>query len=427
MVRGIDLKRDIVFTNKKPAHPVWLVIGIMCFYVVMADFTLLTPAIQTIYDHFEATSTYTTVMLTVSITGIISFPSSLIFGLLYEKVGYKPIGTVGILLVALGGLYPFFMPDVTDIAVVMISRLIVGLGLGAVNPTGTALINRFFTGETRVKLVGIGNTVFYGSAAAFALIAGALTEIGWNYVFLAYGIALIPFFVVVITLLEPEKILIDPIEANAEEPGSAKVPVRAYAYCGLLFAYAMVNFSIIQLNSAMVAEFDIGSPIVAGFATCAYTLGGAIAGFCFAAIRRALNKWTLSVMFAISALLAFALYGLHDLASVLVCSLGAGWCNIIILSYLQERLGVVVSPRRIGFMSAVLIGMMNVGTFMGAYYIDAVVTFLPSVGLLGTRAVTAGVYVVIAFATALIAGRSPWLEDVKGQGITEPPMMEELS
>ena len=397
----------MVYAGEKPKHPALLVFGIMCFYVVMADFTLLTPAIQTIYDHFEATTTYTTVMLAVSITGVISFPSSILFGFLYERIGYKKIGGLGILLVALGGLYPYFFADATDIAVVLISRFIVGLGLGAVNPTGTALINRFFCGKTRVFLLGLGNTVFYGSAAVFALLAGWLTSIGWNYVFLSYAIAIIPFAVVLVLLIEPDKV--QEVQKAGDSKGNEKVPLCAYGYCLLLFLYAMVNFSIIQLNSAMVAEFEIGSPIVAGIATSAYTLGGALAGFCFGWVRRKLDKWTLPAMFIASAVFAFALYGLHDLASILICSLMAGWCNIIILSFLQERMGATVPAGKIALLSAVLIGSMNVGTFMGAYYIDVVVSLFPSIGLLGTRFVTGAIYVVIASVTWMTALRAPKL------------------
>ena len=115
------------------------VIGILALFCTMSEFAILTPSIAAFSHHFADTD-ITTIMLANSITGIVSVPVSIISGALLPKVGFKPAAIVGILIMTVGGAYPFLMPDITDYNLIIFSRVIVGIGLGIMFPVGNASI-----------------------------------------------------------------------------------------------------------------------------------------------------------------------------------------------------------------------------------------------------------------------------------------------
>lgn len=124
------------------------VIGILALFCTMSEFAILTPSIAAFSHHFADTD-ITTIMLANSITGIVSVPVSIISGALLPKVGFKPAAIVGILIMTVGGAYPFLMPDITDYNLIIFSRVIVGIGLGIMFPVGNASIIALCEGEQR--------------------------------------------------------------------------------------------------------------------------------------------------------------------------------------------------------------------------------------------------------------------------------------
>lgn len=438
MAKWVD---SIEFVGEKPKHPIMLIVGVLSFFVVMADFTLLTPAIETVYQHFHETTLYSTVLMSVSITGLISFPTSIVFGMLYDRFGYKRLGLIGILIIALGGFFPFFFADTVNYNVVLTSRIFVGLGLGAVNPVGSALVTRYFYGQTRVKLLGLGNTILYTGATVYSIMAGALGGIGWNYTFLGYLVALVPFVVVLIFLHEPEpSVVYNPETGEIEESTedrlrllrekkkaaaiarkqAPKPPRIIYGYIALYFIFCTGNFCVTQLMSTMIAEFDIGSPLIAGFAVASHTIGGMFGGVIFGVLHKPLDKWMLPTLFLAVALSAFGLFLTGNLAAIILFSIVDGIVAPALLSYVEDRIGATCAPERVATMNGVLVGLMNVGQFVGAYYITAVGILFPFLGILGTRLITGILFAAIAVACFVSAARSPRLADRTYKGVHVP-------
>ena len=134
------------------------VVGILALFCCMSEFAILTPSIAAFSQHFAGTD-ITTIMFANSITGVVSVPVGIISGSALHKVGFKPAGLLGVLIMSLGGAFPFLMPGITDYTYVIVSRIIVGVGLGIMFPVGNATIIAFFDGERRERLLGFGITI----------------------------------------------------------------------------------------------------------------------------------------------------------------------------------------------------------------------------------------------------------------------------
>ena len=177
------------------------IVGILALFCTMSEFAILTPSIAAFSHHFVGTD-ITTIMFANSITGLVSVPVSIASGAVLHKIGFKPAAIVGILMMSLGGAFPYLLPDITDYTYVIVSRIIVGVGLGIMFPVGSATIIALFEGERRSRLLGFGISIQFLFNIIYTTVAGYLTEIGWNYSFLAYLIGLVPCVIALIWMPE---------------------------------------------------------------------------------------------------------------------------------------------------------------------------------------------------------------------------------
>lgn len=386
-------------------HPMAVFIGIAAAYFSMSEFTLLTPAVDSLAHAFPHYA-YTDILLANTVTGIVSVPVSIICGLIYNKAGFKKLAILGLIVVILGGIYPFFLVGTTEYSYVIISRVIVGIGLGAINPVGAALVTRFFRGATRVRCLGVGNLVFFGGGVAFQLLGGALCTIGWNYTFLGYLLGIIPFILIIVMLVEPEPI-IEPTKEERRAQRQEKIPGKVFGYCFLWLVFEMLQITLIMLMSTVVAELNIGNAFIAGVCGSMITLGGMFGGGVFSFLLRKCNKFTHPVLWVIAAIGGIGLFFSKSLGSILFFAFIDGAALIATLSYVQYRIGVLTPPARIGFAQGFLQACYQVGTFLGSYYIAVVAFMFPMLGTMGTRLISGCIFLIGAVILFVVAVRAP--------------------
>ncbi|CAM3068410.1 MFS transporter [Lactiplantibacillus plajomi] len=100
-----------------------------------------------------------------------------------RRWGLRRVVISGLLLSAFSGWLPALT---TNFTAVMLSRFVLGLGIGLFAPHAISLISHSFTGEKRARLLGfqtgltaLGNAVLLG-------LAGMLVNLGWQPVFWLY-------------------------------------------------------------------------------------------------------------------------------------------------------------------------------------------------------------------------------------------------
>lgn len=73
-----------------------------------------------------------------------------------KRVGMKKTIILGLLLAGVGGILPAFM---ANFQIVLISRVILGAGLGLYNSLAVTYISSLYSGDTRATLLGIRNSM----------------------------------------------------------------------------------------------------------------------------------------------------------------------------------------------------------------------------------------------------------------------------
>lgn len=375
-------------------------VGILALFCTMSEFAILTPSIAAFSHHFTGTD-ITTIMLANSITGIVSVPVSIASGALLPRVGFRRAAIAGILVMTLGGAYPFLLPDITDYGVVIVSRVIVGLGLGVMFPVGNAAIIALCEGEERSRLLGLGITIQFVFNIIYTTAAGYLTELGWNYSFLAYLIGLVPLAVVMAWMPEAKGAVSTGsamTRAGAPEgsPTRSAVPPAVAGYA--LFALAGWTCVVtVQVVTSSVLDWrGLAGPGEAALVINCCGIGTILCGLLFPALIR----WFKARLFGVAALLIVAgIIPCLVAESPVVYAAGVfilGFAGSAFFTAAQNAAGNIAPADRVPFVSGVMTSMMNLGPFLAPYVFSASMAALPALGLDAVFPVLIGVAAMVA-------------------------------
>lgn len=385
------------------------IIGILALFCTMSEFAILTPSIAAFSHHFANTD-ITTIMLANSITGIVSVPVSIASGALLSRVGFKPAAIGGILVMTLGGSFPFLLPDITDYSIVIVSRVVVGIGLGVMFPVGNATIIALCEGEQRSRLLGLGITVQFVFNIIYTTVAGYLTEIGWNYSFLAYLIGFLPLAVALIWMPEAKGVVREADERRRAGQGSGmdagaraagtgargKVPpaIAGYALYALAGWTCVVTVQVV--TSSVLDWRGLAGPGEAALVINCCGIGTILCGVLFPYLIR----WFKARLFGVSA--AFIVVGVIPCllaTSPAVYALGVfvlGFAGSAFFTAAQNATGNITPADRVPFVSGIMTSMMNLGPFLAPYVFSASMVFLPSLGFDAVFPVLIGLGAVVA-------------------------------
>lgn len=160
-----------------------LTVLVVSFLIIAnAGITLYLPSLPTITHAFNVTSA--SVKWTLSLYMLGYTLSQLVYGPLSDAVGRRVILIIGLSIFVLGTILSTFA---INLALLDIGRLIEGLGVGAANAVGYALMRDVYSGDKLTKQLA-NLSVFVGMTPIVApLIGGYLVQyIGWrsNFAFL---------------------------------------------------------------------------------------------------------------------------------------------------------------------------------------------------------------------------------------------------
>lgn len=358
------------------------IVGIIAVFCTMSEFSILTPSIAAFAAHFSGTD-FTTIMFANSITGIVSIPFSIVSGVVMHKVGFRLSAIIGILVMTLGGAFPFLLPDITDYNIVIFSRVIVGVGLGWMFPVGAASIIAFFDGQMRTRLLGLGIMMQFVFSIIYSIVAGFLTEMSWNYSFLAYLVALVPLAFVIALMPEAKSIVAADIQKQKESRQNLpkeRVPraLWGYAIYGLLVWMAMVSVQLIA--STIIGERGIGDAGIASIVISCCGVGMIVSGLLLPHLVKLLK----SKVFAVSAIVtAIGFLPCFFAGSAPVYAAGVflvGLGSATFFNSAQNAAGNIAPVSRIPFVSGVMTAMMNLGPFFAPYFVTGSTMLLTGQG-----------------------------------------------
>lgn len=291
--------------------------------------------------------------------------SVLISSFIAKKIGYKQTASLGLLIVAVSGILPVF---VSNFYLILISRAMLGFGIGLFNSLTVALVNSFYQGKDRAKMYGL-QSAFEGAGGIFiTFIAGQLFKIGWQAPFLAYAIA-IPVCIVFIKFI-PKVATANDISVDknviVKENGFKKDNIMLISFIALLFVAASLYMTMGIKISTLITTVGYGNASDASLVIILLSLGAITAGTLFSKIIKIFKQLTPIIGLLILALAMF-LIGISN--SMIITFAGGfltGFGFKIFMPYLIDRINNSQIKNTPLATSLLLVGF-NLGAFISPY------------------------------------------------------------
>ncbi len=309
-----------------------------------------------------------------------------------KRIGMKKTIILGLLLAGIGGIIPVFT---ATFQTVLISRVILGAGLGVYNSLAVTYISSLYSGNTRATLLGIRNSMEALGQTILIFLAGVLVNINWTASFLVYAIA---FPVALLFALKVPEIR----DENSDIPENhVKEKMNPMVFALVLFAILLVMNSIaISVRFASIATEIKGVNFNASNYLALMPILEILAGFMFGPINKWIGKGTLYlgiIFFIISNLLIAVSNGNMTflLTGLFLSSITGSWCFPFIFSNLDK----VTTKNTINFATSLIFIGCNIGNFIAPIAMQLAQFLTRSTNLTAPFFVFAGIFIVILFVT----------------------------
>ena len=176
-------KREKPFNHKKSFMAGILSLSLL---TVMAG-AAVAPALGVIQAYFSDTNPLFVQMI-ISIPAIFIVITNFIFPKLCRTFGAKTLVIIGLLFYTAGGCAAGLF---SNIALVLVMRALVGIGVGIIMPLSTGLLAFYFPPRMQGKLMGQSSAMNQMGGVVATLLSGILAGFSWRASFLVYLMGLI--------------------------------------------------------------------------------------------------------------------------------------------------------------------------------------------------------------------------------------------
>ena len=322
----------------------------------------ISPALGLIAQAFPDASP-TMIKLILTAPSIIIIPFSFLSSYLTAKITKRTIVLIGLLIYLVGGIGPQF---VSTIEAIIAFRLLLGAGVGLVMPLSMSLINDFFKGKERTKMMGYNSAFSNFGGILTMLLAGWLATFGWRTPFNVYFLGLIIFILVFFFL--PKSEIQKPLEHNKK----SKIPLAVFGYAFAMGGVMLAYYSIATNMALFLEQNNLGGATIAGTIVAFTTVGGMITSLLLVQLEIIFKKYIIPVML-LGMGLAFSILTFTNsiplvIISVALIGFGQGSLFPVLVLKVLDRVVPHHSDRAIAITSS----FTFLGQFMSPLVLDGI-------------------------------------------------------
>ena len=248
-------------------------------------------------------------------------------GWLTTKLSKKKIVLVGLFIVGVCGMLPFFSDSFW---MLVASRVLIGFGFGITGPMNTAIAAELIPEEERAGYMGLHVVGMGIGTMAGSMLGGTLAGFSYRNYYLVY---IIPF----IAMVGVQTLLVETPPVKSEKSSDMKLNKMVYLISFASFVHTLFINAYSTNIGIYIAQNISDNPGLAGMVTSVNAAFALVTGILFSRISAKLKNFTLPF----SILAAAVGYGLvltmHGMAGVLIVSALCGVslsCFMAIGSYL---------------------------------------------------------------------------------------------
>ncbi|MFC6888866.1 MFS transporter [Halorubrum trueperi] len=231
-----------------------------CSLIGVMGVPLISPILPELRGVFGISDTQAGLIITAyTLPGVLLTP---FIGFLSDHFGRRPVVLPLLFLFGLTGAAIGFAPP---FEVVLLLRLLQGVGASGLMVLAITLIGDLYDGAQRHAVIGVNGSAIGIGAATYPLIGGALASVGWNVPFAFFGVSLVVGVVALFSLTEPSidsppsfRTYADRLTSAALMPQALGLWVAAFFTFFLFYGGILTTLSLLLSDVYGLAAGEIG-------------------------------------------------------------------------------------------------------------------------------------------------------------------------
>lgn len=209
-----------------------LVAILLCSMLMLMGGAAVAPALPLINEYFPDSEFLVSLIITLPSLAIALLGFAI--GALADRFGKVRVLMASLVVFTVSGVVSFFLDD---LYLILVSRFVVGIGVGGISAAVTALIAEYYTGMSRAKVMSYQSAAMGVGVLILEFTGGSLAEISWREPFLVYLIGIPILMLVVMSMREPS-VTNDRPEADVPQRTASR-PVIAVCYVTIFVVMLM--------------------------------------------------------------------------------------------------------------------------------------------------------------------------------------------
>ncbi len=343
-----------------------MTISLLSISLVLTSATSVAGTIPAIHASFSNQSLPSIEML-ITVPSFAVIFSVLLSSKMTQFIGAKRTVVFGLVLALIGGIAPAFLANYT---LFLLSRLLLGWGLGTFNSLAVSLIGTFFESPQKERLIGFQSSCQGLGSSIMTYLCGILLVINWRTSFLAYLVIIPIMFLFIRYVPEPEQ---------KKKTATKKVfdihifKNKKYLVGLILMFVLLMIYCIPQIKiSQIIIERGYGNGTTASTLLSLMQVASMIFGGLFGWLRNLL-KSKLFPLTMIALILGFGcIYESHDviLTAIGVILIGAAFA--LFVPFLYNLVTEILPQNYANTGLSILLVAANLGSFVSPYVIFGV-------------------------------------------------------
>ncbi|RHW51235.1 MFS transporter [Bombilactobacillus bombi] len=288
----------------------------------------------------------------------------IVLGLIISPISIKFLGTkknimLGLIILLLSGTFPIYS---TSYILVLISRFLLGFGIGMFNSLAVSLISLFYQKEELATMLGFQNSAGNLGAAILSFIVGYLAQFGWHATFAIYLLAVpvILLFGSVVKIPDDSDI---PSDDDKTVNKSNKINISVIEISVLMFLLYVFFMPMTYKLPELITSEKLGTVSQVAIVSGITTLIGIPIGMIYGFIKKRIHNLVLPLGLLLQTLGLFLIANAPNLSILLISAiiLGSGFGITIpdIFNWLDNS-----APKdSVNFATTISLVFVNIGCF----------------------------------------------------------------
>lgn len=337
-------------------------IGVLSLSTVTGAATGITSIIPMIATAYP-TKQLATIESLVTISSLSALFTILLNDRLTKKFGVRPVILSGLILGTFAGIAPFF---ISNYLFFLVTRFILGLGIGLYSPHALALISLLYSGEERTALLGVQMGISALGNAILLLFSGWFASIHWTFTFFIYLLlGVIAFF---IWRFVPDVVV--PKEERTDKHQAVNKKVKMYLF--LCFVTFLIIWGVQLKIPTYLVSRGFSSAKTAGTLLGLMNLSGMFAGLMFGSLYKRYKEFMLPIGFLGAAISVLGILISTSWQMIFVWSL----CFNFVYSFTGPAITLQVNQSALKNQLTKVNSLIVTTTILSAYFAPYVWNFL---------------------------------------------------